>query len=130
MLRMSIDLMKENSFKLPKERSQKYPTQTITDVDYTDDIALLANTPPQGKSLLYSLKQAADSIVLHVNRDQTEYVLYSKRWHLHTKWWSFETSGQVHHCTLEAASHQPRMTSTCDKQRHEQLSIGYQFYGS
>ena len=30
-LRMSIDLMKENGFKLVKERSRRYPTQTITD---------------------------------------------------------------------------------------------------
>ena len=45
MLRMSIDKMKDNSFKQAKERSRRYPTQTITDADYTDDIVLLANTP-------------------------------------------------------------------------------------
>ena len=41
MLRMSIDLMKENRFKVAKERSRRYPAQTIMDVDYIDDIALL-----------------------------------------------------------------------------------------
>ena len=30
-LRMSIDLMIENSFKLAKERNRRYPAQTITD---------------------------------------------------------------------------------------------------
>ena len=40
---MSIDLMKDNGFKLAKERSRRYPAQTIT--DYADDIALLRNTP-------------------------------------------------------------------------------------
>ena len=45
MLRTSIDLMKENGFKLAKERSRRYLTQTITDVDYANDIPLLANTP-------------------------------------------------------------------------------------
>ena len=46
-LRMSVDIMKDNSFKLTKERSRRYPAQTITNADYTDDIALLANTPAQ-----------------------------------------------------------------------------------
>ena len=31
MLRMSIDLMKENSFRLAKKRSRRYPAQTIMD---------------------------------------------------------------------------------------------------
>ena len=41
---MSTEKMKENGFKLTKERSKRYPAQTITDADYADDIALLANT--------------------------------------------------------------------------------------
>ena len=46
-LRTSIDLMKENSFNLAKERSRRYPAQTITDANYSDDIALLVNIPPK-----------------------------------------------------------------------------------
>ena len=42
-LRTSIDKMKENGFKLTKEGSRRYTAHTITDADYTDDIALLAN---------------------------------------------------------------------------------------
>ena len=38
MLRTSIDKMKENGFKLTKERSWRNPAQTITDADV---IALL-----------------------------------------------------------------------------------------
>ena len=45
MLRTSIDEIKENGFKLTKERSRKYPAKTITDADYTDDTALLENAP-------------------------------------------------------------------------------------
>ena len=41
----SIDIMKDNGFKLAKERSRRYPAQTITDADYADNIAFLANTP-------------------------------------------------------------------------------------
>ena len=46
-LRTSLDKMKENGFKLAKERRRRYSAQTTTDVDYADDIALLANTPAQ-----------------------------------------------------------------------------------
>ena len=44
-LRTSIDKMKDDGFKLTKERSRRYPAHTIMDVDYADDIVLLANTP-------------------------------------------------------------------------------------
>ena len=54
--------MKDNGFKLTKEKSRRYPTQTITDADYADDIAFLANTPAQNKTLLHSLEQAATGI--------------------------------------------------------------------
>ena len=57
MLRTSIDIMKDNGFKLGKERSRRYPAQTITDVDYVDDIVLRADTPTQAKTLLHSLEQ-------------------------------------------------------------------------
>ena len=46
-------------------------TQTITDTDYADDIALLANTPTQVESLLHSLEWAAAGISLHVNAHMT-----------------------------------------------------------
>ena len=54
-LRTSIDLMKENGFNLAKERSRRYSAQTITDADYADDIALLANIPALAETLLHSL---------------------------------------------------------------------------
>ena len=68
---MSIDLMKENGFKLAKRRSRRYPSQTIMDTDNADDIALIANTSPQAESLLQNLEQAAGGIGLHVNADKT-----------------------------------------------------------
>ena len=39
------------------------------EVDYADDIALLANTPAQGKSLLHGLEGASAGRGLHVNAD-------------------------------------------------------------
>ena len=40
--------------KLTKGKKQKI--QTITDVDYANDISLLANTPAQAETLLHSLE--------------------------------------------------------------------------
>ena len=59
--------MKENGFTLKKARNRQYLTETIMDTDYADDIALLANSPTQAKSLLQSLKQARGGIGLYVN---------------------------------------------------------------
>ena len=78
MLRTSIDLIKENCFKLAKERSRRYSIQTITDADYADDIALLTNTPAQAETLLHSLEWAAAGIGLHVNSDKTEYMCFNQ----------------------------------------------------
>ena len=55
-LKTSIDKIKENGFKLTKERSRRYPTKTITDADFADDIALLANASAEAETLLHSLE--------------------------------------------------------------------------
>ena len=55
-LRTPIDKIKENGSELTKKRSRRYPTKTITDADYANDIALLANTPNQAETLLHSLE--------------------------------------------------------------------------
>ena len=84
MLKTSIDKMKENSFKLIKERSRSYPAQTITDADYADDIVLLANTPAQAETQLHSLEHAAAGIGPHVNAHKTEYMCFNQRGHIST----------------------------------------------
>ena len=73
-LRTSIDKIKENGFKLTKERSRRYPAKTITAADYADDIPLFANVPAQAKTLLHSLERAAAGIGLYVNAHKTEYM--------------------------------------------------------
>ena len=75
-LRTSIDKIKENGFELTKKRSRRYPAKTITDADYADDIAILANTPAQAETLLNSLKRAATG--LHVNSHKTEYMCFNQ----------------------------------------------------
>ena len=54
MLRISIDKIRENGFELTKKISRRYPAKTITDADYADDIAILANTPDQAETQLHS----------------------------------------------------------------------------
>ena len=78
-LRTCIDKMKDNGFKLTKRRSRRYPAHTITDADYTNDIALLAITSAQAETLLHSLKRAAAGIGLHVNAHDTEYMCFNER---------------------------------------------------
>ena len=77
-LRTSIDIMKDNSFNLTKEISRRYPAEIITDADYADDIALLANTLAQAESSLLSLERVAAGIGLHVNADKTEYMSFNQ----------------------------------------------------
>ena len=67
-----------NGFELKKKRSRRYPAKTITDANYIDDIALLANTPNQAKTLLHSLERATTGIGLHVNAHKTEYMCYNQ----------------------------------------------------
>ena len=83
-LRTSIDEIKENGFKLTKESSRRYPAKTITDADYADDIALLANAPAQSKTLLHSLEWAAAGISLHVNAHKTEYMCFNQTGNIST----------------------------------------------
>ena len=77
--------MEENGFKLVKEKSRRYPAQTITDADYADDIALLTNTPAQAESQLHSLERAAGGIDLHVNADKMEYMCFNQRGDISTQ---------------------------------------------
>ena len=71
--------MKDNSFKLAIERSRRYPAQTVTDAGYADDIALLANTSTQAKTLLHCLEWEAAGIDHHVNVDKMEYMCFNQR---------------------------------------------------
>ena len=103
---MSIDIMKDNGFKLANERSRRYPAQTITDADYADDIALLVNTP----TLLHSLKRAAAGIGLHVKPDKTEYMCFNQTGDIST----FNGSSLKLVDKLTYVSHQQRKISARD----------------
>ena len=78
MLRTSINKINENGIKLTKKRSRRFPAQTITDADYADDIAILANTSEQAETLLHILERAAAGIGFHVNTHKTEYTCFNQ----------------------------------------------------
>ena len=63
---------------MTKKRSRKYPAKTITDADYADDIAILATTPNQAKTVLHSLERATAGIGLHVNKHKSEYMCFNQ----------------------------------------------------
>ena len=63
-LKTSIDKIKENGFKLTKEKSRRYLAKTITDADYA-----------QTETLLHSLERAAAGIGFHVNAHDGIYML-------------------------------------------------------
>ena len=71
---MLIDLIKENGFISKKGKSWQYPSKTLTDTNYADDLALATNTPAQAKSLLHSLEQVAGNIGLNINANKTEFM--------------------------------------------------------
>ena len=78
-LRTSIDNIRENGFVLTKKKSRRYPAKTITDADYADDIALLANKHNQAETLLHSFERVAAGIGLHVNAHKTEFVCFNQK---------------------------------------------------
>ena len=78
MLRTSINKIKENGFKLKKERSRTYLPKTITDADYVDDIALLGNAPAKAETLQRSLERAAAGIGFHAYARKSEYMSFNQ----------------------------------------------------
>ena len=77
-LRTSIDKLKDKGFELTKKRIRRYPAKTITDANYADDIAILANTPNQAETLQHSLERAAAGIGPRINAHKTEYMGFNQ----------------------------------------------------
>ena len=72
-------------------------------VDYTDDLVFLANTPAQDKSLLHYPEQAARVISLYLKADKTVFICFKQEGaisSLSDKLLEFVDSS----CTLEAIS--------------------------
>ena len=57
---------------------QKVPHKNITNADYADNMAILANTANQAETLLHSLERAAAGIGFYVNAHKAEYVCFNQ----------------------------------------------------
>ena len=62
-----------------KSKKAEDTCKTITDADYSDDIALLANTLAKAETLLHSLERVAAGICLQLNAHKTEYKCFNQR---------------------------------------------------
>ena len=91
-LRMSIDIMKANSFTLEKARRRRYTAWIIIDADYTDDIALLAKYSVE----LHSLEKTAGAIGLRVNAEKIEYMCFNQNQRGDISIQKGDTRGQIH----------------------------------
>ena len=53
-------------------RSRRFPAETVTDADFVDDIAPLADINQDTEALLLILEIAAEAVSLRINEDKTE----------------------------------------------------------
>ena len=83
--RTSIDKIKENGFELRKRSSRRYLVKTVTDDDYADDIAILANAPTQAETLQHSLERASAGIGSNANAHKTEYMCFNQTGNIPTQ---------------------------------------------
>ena len=100
----------------------------MTDTDFADDLALLANNPAQIESLLHSMEQAVKGgIGFNMNATKTEFMCFKQkgatftlsRWHLKF----------VDQFTC-FCSNELKVMSTYAEEKHGQLLTSYQPYES
>ena len=73
-LRRALDENKELGLTLTKQKSRRYPGKKITDADYADDLAVLADTLKDATTLLHNIEKVAKQIGLYLNADKTEFI--------------------------------------------------------
>ena len=73
-LRKALDKNLDLGFTLTKQKGRRHPAKTITDADYADDLAVLADYLKDATSLLHSVETTAREIGLYVNADKTEFI--------------------------------------------------------
>eukprot|EP00116_Pleurobrachia_bachei_P001743 sb/3462005/ len=64
-------------FTIQPRRSRRYPAKKLTDADYADDLALLADTIDGAQVFLARLEESAASVGLHINGSKTKYMTNS-----------------------------------------------------
>ena len=75
---------------------RRYLAETITDVDYADDLEILANTLAQPKYLLHSQDHAARGIGFYMNSIKIASSCLKYMNYLHIKWQTTEINRLVY----------------------------------
>ena len=78
-MRSAIEGYEDLGFTLTESRNRRSPAVMITDTDFADDIALIADNLEKGQSLLEGVETAATEVALHINTGKTEYLAYNLR---------------------------------------------------
>ena len=73
-LRKALDKNKQLGFTLTKQKSRRFPAVKITDADYTDDLAVLADILKDATTLLHNIEKTAKETGLYLNADKTEFI--------------------------------------------------------
>ena len=73
-LRISADKNNDLGITLTKRKSSRHPATHMTDIDYADDLALLADDIYKAENLLHHIEKATSQIGLYINVKKTEYV--------------------------------------------------------
>ena len=73
-LRKALDKNNELGFILAKRKSKCFPTMKVTDTDYADDLAVLADVLKDATFLLHSIERTAKEIGLNLSADKTEFI--------------------------------------------------------
>ena len=66
-------------FILDRKRSRGHNPNVITDLEFSDDIALVTEELEQGQGSLYYVQENAAEIALHLNSDKTEFMSFSQK---------------------------------------------------
>ena len=71
-MRVSVDTISEKGFQLHPRRGSRKPAEFLTDTDFADDIALIAQSLEHAQDLLQSLERASNCAGLYLNETKTE----------------------------------------------------------
>ena len=77
-LRKALHKNNELGSTFAKRKSERYPAMKITDANYADDLAVLADVLKDAKFLLYSIERTAKEIGLYLNADKTEFIYFNQ----------------------------------------------------
>ena len=77
-LRKALDKNNELGFTLAKRKSKCFPTMKVTDTNYADDLAVLADVLKDATFLLHSIERTAKEIGLNLSADKTEFICFNQ----------------------------------------------------